>query len=346
MQPIQVLATYPFLNDAKQYIKEQQLTTKELLSGKLYERARTISIERVDNALKYGDVKDRRLATESDHIMEIYSYPLARMLTTGIDDPYMKRRYALSEAYHAYKHLINETHIYQKKIAEELAIHYKKPTENTINIHFKDYLRYAPTQYKKWKMVNRLMDNGYVTVTYKDLTRLILETLRTKILNELEHLQTNQLINNTFSAEITRFRMILHAKQKKMQTAPIGKLSIEKLPPCLKDILAAIQSGENVPHMGRFCLVSFLNTIGMNTSEILKLFSTAPDYQEERTRYQVEHITGESSSTQYKSPGCQKMRTYGICPTEKMDALCKRINHPLSYYNTKWKKPHQEKQQT
>ena len=131
-----------------------------------------------------------------------------------------------------------------------------------------------------------------------------------------------------------------------METAPIGKLSIEKLPPCLKDILSAIQSGENVPHMGRFSLVSFLNALGMNTKEILKLFSTAPDYQEERTRYQVEHITGESSSTKYKSPGCQKMRTYGLCPTGKMDELCRRSNHPLSYYNKKWKKANEEKKPT
>jgi DNA primase large subunit len=346
MQPIQVLATYPFLNDAKQFIKQQNLTAEELLTGRLYERARTISIERLDNALKHGDVKDRQLATETDQMMEIYSYPLARMLTIGINDPYMTKRYALAEAYHAYKHLINETHAYQKKIASELNINHQQPTENTINIYFKDYLRNAPTQYKKWKMVNRPMFQGYITITYKDLTRLILESLRNKILTELETLHTNQHINKSFSAEITRFRMILNTKRKKMETAPIGKLSIEKLPPCLKDILSAIQSGENVPHMGRFCLVSFLNSIGMNTKEILRLFSTAPDYQEERTRYQVEHITGETSSTQYKSPACQKMRTYGLCPTNKMDDLCRKINHPLSYYHTKWKQTPKEKPKT
>ena len=100
-----------------------------------------------------------------------------------------------------------------------------------------------------------------------------------------------------------------------MEAAPVGKLSIEKLPPCMKDILAAIQAGENVPHMGRFALVSFLNSLQLSTNEILKIFSNAPDYQEDRTRYQVDHITGASSSTSYKSPGCEKMRTYGICET-------------------------------
>ena len=104
----------------------------------------------------------------------------------------------------------------------------------------------------------------------------------------------------------------------------------------MKNILSAIQSGENVPHMGRFALVAYLHSLKLSTNDILKLFSSAPDYEEDKTRYQVEHITGDSSSTSYKAPGCDKMRTYGICPTDKMDDLCKKIHHPLSYYSKRW----------
>jgi DNA primase large subunit len=82
----------------------------------------------------------------------------------------------------------------------------------------------------------------------------------------------------------------------------------------------------------------------MSTNDILKVFSNAPDYQEDKTRYQVEHITGSSSSTSYKSPGCEKLRTYGICPVEKMDDLCKKIHHPLSYYHARWKKNKETKE--
>ena len=110
----------------------------------------------------------------------------------------------------------------------------------------------------------------------------------------------------------------------------------------MRDTLSAIQSGENVPHMGRFSLVAFLSSLRLGTNEILKLFSSAPDYQEDKTRYQVEHITGASSSTMYKCPGCEKMRTYGICPVDKMDNICKTIRHPLSYYNKKWKRERQK----
>ena len=131
--------------------------------------------------------------------------------------------------------------------------------------------------------------------------------------------------------------------RKKIEAAPMGKLSVEKLPPCMKQILAAIQNGENVPHVGRFALVAFLNSLKLDINDILKLFSSAPDYEEERTRYQVEHISGTMSSTSYKPPGCDKMRTYGICPSEEIDEICKKTRHPLTYYKIRWKKEKDQK---
>ena len=333
------LAKYPFLKDTKQYIKENGPSIDELFEGLFYERARTIGIERLDNAFKNGDVGNRSLASNTDRIMEMFSYPIARMVAVSVGNSYFKRRYALGEAIHAYRNLLSERPSFLIEVSKELNI-YAEFIENlgVIKVFFKDYLRYAPTRYKKWKMVNRDMNDGYVKISIKDITRLILESLRIRIEIELNSRKSNELIEKTFSSDINRFKKLVNLHIKKKEEAPIGKLSFEKSPPCMKDILTAIQAGDNVPHMGRFALVSFLNSLQLNTNEILKLFSNAPDYQEDRTRYQVEHITGTSSSTSYKSPGCDKMRTYGICPVDKMDDLCRKIRHPLSYYSAKWKK--------
>ena len=344
MRELQVLAKYPFLKDTKSYIQENGLSVKELLEDVLYERARSIGIERLDNSLKKKNVENRSLATETDCIMEILSYPLARMVAVCVGDTYFKRRYALGEAYHAYRNLLNEPISFLIEISEEQNLHVNHIGEtNKIRIFFKDYLQNAPTRYKEWKMVNRDMDNGYVTLYRRELARILLELLRKRINEELDSRKCNNTIKKAFETDINRFKNIVNAQKKKMETAPVGKLSIEKLPPCLKDILSAIQAGENVPHMGRFALVAFLSSLKLNTNDILKLFSTAPDYQEDKTRYQVEHITGSSSSTSYKSPGCDKMRTYGICPVDKMDDLCKKINHPLSYYSNRWKQEKNKK---
>lgn len=340
MVEIEKLAKYPFLEEAKKYVKENNLSVGEILGDPVYERARMRGIERLYNSLKKKrDSGDRSIATENDCIMELLSYPIARMVAVCVGDKYFKRRYALAEAIHFYKNLIKEKTSFIVDIAEEFDfdINYEKDTKE-IRIHFTDYLNNAPTRYKKWKMVNRELNNGYVIVSKKDLVRLIQEAIRERINKELDERECSDIIYKTFSTDINRIKNKVSIKRKKIEKMPIGKLDITKLPPCMKDILSNIQSGENVPHMGRFALVAFLNSLKLSTNEILKLFSSAPDYEEERTRYQVEHITGDVSGTSYTPPGCEKMKTYGLCPTEKIDDLCKKKNHPLSYYKAKWKK--------
>jgi DNA primase large subunit len=337
MVELTALSTYPFLTESKNYVTENNLTIEEILDDPLYERARTIGVERLDNSFNNRDVGNRSLATESDCIMELLSYPIARMIAVCIQDTYFKRRYALSEAVHAYKNLLTESTSFLIDISREFNFNVKYyDNTNKIKIHFIDYLRYAPTRYKEWKMINREMKNGYIQISHRDLTRIIQEALRNRINKELDNKSCSKVIYKSFSSDIKRFQKTVMIHRKHIETAPVGKLDIEKLPPCIKNILKAIQGGENVQHMGRFALVSFLNSLKLNTNDILKIFSRAPDYEEEKTRYQVEHITGKTSSTSYTPPGCEKMRTYGICPTEEIDDLCKRKRHPLSYYKAKW----------
>ena len=186
------------------------------------------------------------------------------------------------------------------------------------------------------------MDKGYILLSSKEFARVIQEALRLRINQELDIRKCSKIIKETFKSDIMRISKLVSKQRKKIDTIPLGRLDINKLSPCMKELLKSIQSGENVPHMGRFALVAFLNSLKLNTNEILQLFSTAPDYEEEKTRYQVEHISGKTSSTSYTSPGCEKMRSYGICSTEKLDELCKKNRHPLSYYKSKWKKNKEE----
>ena len=344
MVELSILSKYPFLNASKAYVKDNSLSIGELLDDPLYERARVIGVERLDNTFKNKDVGERNPVSESDCIMELLSYPIARMIAVCIDDTYFKRRYALGEAYHAYKNLIKETPFFLLNVSKEFDLNVKYEEDTTkFNIHFTDYLHNAPTRYKEWKMINREMKNGHIKIYHKDLARLIQEALRARINNELDSKKCSKTVYNTFSSDIKRIQNAVMMHRKKIDAAPVGKLDVKKLPPCMKDILAAIQAGENVPHMGRFALVAFLHSLKLGTNDILKLFSSAPDFEEERSRYQVEHISGGISSTEYTPPGCEKMRTYGICPVEKIDDLCKRTRHPLSYYKKRWRQEKNKK---
>jgi len=344
MAELETLSKYPFLNDSKNYIKENNLSIEELLDDPLYDRAHMIGVERLDNAFKNRDVGNRSLVTETDCIMELLSYPIARMVAVCIGDVYFKRRYALGEAIHAYRNLLNEPTKFLIEISKEFDFNIKYSEDtNKIHIHFTDYIHNAPTRYKEWKMINRSMDQGFIRINHKDLARIIQEALRSRINEELDKRTCSKKVYEKFLPDIKRIQNIVLKHRKKIEAEPIGQLDIKKLPPCMKTILSSIQAGENVPHMGRFALVSFLNSLKLNTNEILKLFSTAPDYEEERSRYQVEHITGQISSTSYKPPGCDKMRTYGICPVEEMDGLCKKSRHPMNYYRVKWREAKKSK---
>ena len=330
-------AKYPFLNEAREYVKKEAPLIQELLTDSLYERARVRGVERVYNAFEKGDVGDALLVSTGDCLMELFSYPIARMITVCVREPYLKRRYALGEAIHMYRNLLREETSFLLEIALEFNMDVRE-VDDKIKIYFVDYLKHAPTRYKKWKMINREIEKGYITTSPKELVRLLQEALRERINQELDNRSCYELVLEVFNSEIEDIKEKVKAMRKELETAPIGKLEIEYLPPCMKTLLRAIQSGENVPHMGRFAIVSFLNSIKLSRDEILSLFSTAPDFQEEKTRYQIEHITGVSSSTSYNPPGCEKMRTYGLCPLEEREELCREIHHPLMYYKIKWRR--------
>ena len=86
MTDLPVLAKYPFLKESKNYVKENEISIDELLNDSIYERARLIGIERLDNAFNKRDVGNRALATDYDCIMGLLSYPIARMITVCIGD--------------------------------------------------------------------------------------------------------------------------------------------------------------------------------------------------------------------------------------------------------------------
>ena len=326
------MAAYPFLQDTKEWVKKEKVSVDEILHDEIYERARDTAIERVDDALKNAIVRERPLLNETDCIMEIFSYPLARMIVSSIESDFLRRRYALAEAKKTYKNLKNEensfVHMLSKRFEIEIA--------DEKNIYFADYLKNAPTWHEKWKLVNRPLSKGMIEVNKGVLARLLQEAVKRKIEEELLILYSPPDTRKVFQDAISCFKnMLMEKEEKKMEK---GNASIIKFPPCMRQLVSAVQSGINVPHSGRFSLVTFLHSIGMDTQGILALFNQSPDFNEEKTRYQIEHITGKISSTEYIPPKCASLQTWGICPLDKRNGLCGKISHPLSYYRLKWRK--------
>lgn len=329
------MATYPFLARVRAWIRQEGIDINEILYDDTYERARHLGRIRVENALEKIYVGERSLADDIECMLEIFSYPIARMITACIQDDFLSGRYALAEARHAAHHLKNEPVDFISDVAEEIDMEIRQ--NEAIMIHFTEYLKYSPTKYKSWKLVNRPLKKGWISLQKKEIVRLMQEALSKKIFTEVLNSSPTSDIREGLGEEITKIRNILIVHKEKMGDTEIsGDASIVRFPPCMKKILGAMQTGINMPHTARFSLVAFLNGIGLDTDKILTLFSSSPDFDKGKTRYQIEHITGKASGTQYSTPSCESLKTWGLCPGE--DDICTTINHPLNYYKKKTKK--------
>src|SRR5207249_11011424 len=83
----------------------------------------------------------------------------------------------------------------------------------------------------------------------------------------------------------------------------------------------------------RLAIVAFLHDNDWWNDENFGDYGDVPDFAADVTKYQIEHITGTSSPTEYTPPECATMKSYGICPGP--DRICLTIKHPLSYYRVK-----------
>jgi DNA primase large subunit len=161
--------------------------------------------------------------------------------------------------------------------------------------------------------------------------RVLEQALNERIEDELP-LPVNDELLTAVQGELVEIVAALDIYKERYRSEGFGEVSILKFPPCMKKLVAMTQAGQNMPHAGRFALTSFLSFIGMPVDDIIKLFSSSPDFDLSKTAYQVRHITGEGLGKRYTPPECATMRTNGLC--FEPDELCngRRVRHPLTYY--------------
>ena len=136
------LARFPYLNEASEYIKTLNLSIDDLLVSIAYRSAWARAKERVQEALDFDEVKEHGITSDAEHINELLSYVLARIIVSCIKDSYLVRRYALAEAVYAYKQLQNKDAKFIAEVALQFDMRPKNIKDNEIDLNFTDYLKY------------------------------------------------------------------------------------------------------------------------------------------------------------------------------------------------------------
>ena len=335
MQPLH--ARYPFLAAAREAVETAAVDLGEVVATD--EAVTQRAVERVEHAITDGTVGDPHRRTR----VELLSYPTARVLVSLVDTHVCTRKYARAEAETAqarfseefaatteFKSTSTERVSLDKLLAEFDLAGAVSDAEDGYWVEVGTYLDLAADQRgDRWRLVNRPLADGEVRIAADELHVLLKQAIRHRVAEGLPF-QVPDAIADELDEAVERLNEVLAELDL---TREIDTVVPELFPPCMQALLDKVQQGEHLEHHSRFAIAAFLTSIGMTTDEIVDLFNVNPGFGEEATRYQVDHIRGETSPTEYSTPACSTMQSYGDCVN--MDDLCERISHPMAYYEQK-----------
>lgn len=329
-------AKYPVVPEAVEYVRQRGLTIEEL-SDQSYIPILDRAQERLRQAIVQGAVSSE---WQNDDV-EILSFPVAVYLSTILQDDWVRRRFALAESKRASQFLLNDdmsriAQVASKTFGWKIDIPETDMNERatTLKVSFKNYIKNAlRIREAKWKLTNRLLDHGFVEVNKDEAARLLQEEIQSRILSRMRDVPPEE--PDFLRGRIEELRRLVSENRATAAFSELPKTAdLAAMPPCIRNLYDSMHSGKHIPHIGRFAVTSFLVNAGVSKEDILLLFKTAADFDEKKTRYQVEHIAGaRGGKTKYKPPKCATLRTHGLCIAP--DELCRQTSHPLSYYRRK-----------
>ena len=161
----------------------------------------------------------------------------------------------------------------------------------------------------RFRLVNRRLARGFVEIKKEERYELLRERTRLIIRHDLPH-----KVPSSVCEMLAPYVASIKKVYQEQMLQQFGAVEESAFPPCMQALVLALTAGTNLTHAGRFALTTFLHTIGMDVTGIASMYARSPDFDQEKTMYQVEHITGRGGSgTEYTAPGCPVMKTTGLC---------------------------------
>jgi DNA primase large subunit len=316
------LAKYPFLNEAGEYLRESSFGWEELdrpdMKYIIDRAAERIEVE-VD-----GKIYDNLERYE----IEILTFLISLVIVKSIGIDPILRKFALAEARRAERFLIEDlrkqseskrrsvfTKIFEDLFKLKIVI---SEDQRLFKVRVVDYLaRASHFHEQEWKLINRLVHNGYVYLDADETVRLTRNELSVLIYDKVKGMSLPTLPQGIKSkADQLRLKLLSRYEGR-------GSTTVTDYPPCIKHALEVMNRGDNLPHSARVMLATYMLAVGKPLDEIVLMFENAPDFNEKITRYQVEHLAGlKGSHTRYSVPSCDKVRNENLCfATAECDGL-------------------------
>ncbi len=326
----ELLLKYPFTKEAKAILRNENKTLKEVLLN--YPEIIGKVREKIFSVLHGGRAYFRE---EEKNYLDFLSYPLVLAVIYKVNDENLLLKFAVAESKRLFLKLMNEREEIVLKMANEtFNLPVLRDQETNWGEKFIAKKYYVPMEkylaYSKkfrdtsWKLINRNLMKGFVELNKRELIRLISEAYKVKIIEGERNVEVPKELETLVSELKEKI-----AREKFLKGAKHFIKRDKSLPPCIQELLEKAKKGFDLSHVERLVIATFLLNRGYDIEETVKVFSELPDFSEEKTRYQVEHLSGlKGSKTKYSPPSCETLKAYGIC---RKDESCKNVKHPLQY---------------
>jgi DNA primase large subunit len=295
-------ARYPFTKAAKGIVTGKKIT----VDWELMERAK----RRVISGIQREDVPTVETNDPRFLEAEVLSYPIARMIVSFVGRRFAIR-YINGEVRRVLRY-VRESDADAARLMKEFGI-----TTKGYNVDVLSYLKYAPMA-KEMALVNQPLSKGMITLNDTTLLSLIGEASKRAISAGVpvkEEGIPQELREDIKTAVVEVKERCGQVVEYMEQPRPTGEIA-----PCMKRIIERLQSGEKVPHYARWAIATYMIKRGANDDELVALFSNTPNFEEEKTKYQIAFIRKKGYI-----PTCEILDSYGLCITK-----C-GVKSPLSF---------------
>jgi DNA primase large subunit len=344
-------ANYPFLEASRMAVREADIGLAAIITAGGADGDRHLAVERgmqrVERALLDGTIDVLEGERHPGVQAELLSYPVARVLVSLLDAPGAIAKYASAEAETAAARFTEDFERLDDD--QETPENGKVPLSYFLHefdlagrvAHEDPGFSMAVTAYlplasgfegQRWRLVNRALADGEVTITEDELHDLLREAVRQRVAAGLPT-QVPDEIREGLTDEVAELE---DAFSEIDVSQNIDTLAPEAFPPCVTSLLDRAKAGEDVPAHAEFALVSFLASANADDEEMFDLAGVESDTVKTAIRYRVARV-GDESGAQYAPPSCETMQAYGECPVADEesgveDDRCDTIAHPLAYY--------------
>ena len=308
------IVKYPFLAEAGKYLSDKGFSLEQFGTDPDLKRIVSMAFNRIQVAADGKIYNSNSSTNDSSLPMEVFSFLIAVILLKLTGMHTLIRRFSLAEARRSERFLEKDLSNHKDKTKEHLALQIlhdlfsitiQKQDDDFI-IPISNYLKHSINFHEReWKLINRKVNSGHVYLTSHETVRLVRKEIDLYISSKINSANTPTMIEG-FQEYVDKLRILA----KKFEVKVVES---SEYPPCIKHAIEVLEKGENLSHSGRFMLATFLLARGQQVEQIAPLFKNAPDYNEKVTLYQLNHLSGKNSTTEYKCPSCEKLKSQDLC---------------------------------